>query len=106
MKQLTPDEISDNLKSIPNWNRKNVLIQRTFKFDEYFDGIEFATKVGRIAERLNHHPDITVRWRAVDVVTTTHDAGGITEMDFRLARWVDAISEGYSLVEPEPASED
>ena len=104
MKLLTPDEITNKLRSITSWNSKNKSIQKTFNFDEYLEGIEFASKVGRIAENLNHHPDITIHWRAVEVVTTSHDAGGITEMDFRLARWVNAISEGRSLVEPEPES--
>jgi 4a-hydroxytetrahydrobiopterin dehydratase len=106
MKSLSPVEINQKLKSISNWNSKNGSIHRTFKFDEYLDGIEFANKVGRIAENLNHHPDITIHWRAVEIMTTTHDAGGITDLDFRLARWVDAISEGRSMGEPEPVSKD
>jgi 4a-hydroxytetrahydrobiopterin dehydratase len=96
MKLLTPPEISKKLRSINNWNSKNKSIQRTFRFDEYLEGIEFVTKVGRIAENLNHHPDITIHWQAVEVVTTSHDAGGITEMDFRLACLVNATSEGRS----------
>jgi 4a-hydroxytetrahydrobiopterin dehydratase len=67
------------------WERDGDEIVRTYEFDDYMAGIEFASAVGALADEAFHHPTIIVRWREVEVRFTTHDAGGITEADIDLA---------------------
>jgi 4a-hydroxytetrahydrobiopterin dehydratase len=52
----------------------------------------FVNKVAILAEAANHHPDITINYRRVHLLLTTHDSGGLTERDFKLAREIDAIA--------------
>jgi len=59
---------------------------------ETFPALEFVVAVGDLAEEADHHPDIDIRWRTVRLALVTHDAGGITELDFSLARAVDALA--------------
>ena len=53
--------------------------------------LDFVVAVGNLAEEADHHPDIDIRWRTVRLALVTHDAGGITELDFALARAIDAL---------------
>ncbi|GAB3412485.1 4a-hydroxytetrahydrobiopterin dehydratase [Haloparvum alkalitolerans] len=67
------------------WERDGDEIVRVYEFDDYLDGVSFAGTVGEVAEEAFHHPEIVVRYGEVEVRFTTHEAGGITEKDLRLA---------------------
>ena len=67
------------------WARDGDEIVRVFEFDSYLGGVGFAAGAGGLAEDAFHHPEMTIRWREVEVRLTTHDAGGITEKDISLA---------------------
>ncbi len=74
------------------WDEVDGKLTKAFTFDAFLDGIAFVGKVGRLAEELDHHPDIDVRWRTVTLAVNTHDAGNtITAKDFDLARRVDQL---------------
>jgi pterin-4a-carbinolamine dehydratase len=64
-------------------------LEREFRFKNFAEALEFTNRVGAIAEKLNHHPDIHLGWGKVRVTTWTHDAGGITPLDFKLAGAID-----------------
>src|ERR1039457_3840028 len=66
-------------------------IARTFKFPDFLQALDFVNRVGAVAERQGHHPDIHLAYGRVDVETWTHDAGGITEKDFQLASEIDRL---------------
>jgi 4a-hydroxytetrahydrobiopterin dehydratase len=66
-------------------------IARTFKFPDFLQALDFVNRVGAVAERQGHHPDIHLTWGRVDVESWTHDAGGITEKDFQLASEIDRL---------------
>jgi len=66
-------------------------ISKEFEFDNFSEAMEFANRVGEIAEEHQHHPDMHVSWGKVVVKTTTHDAGGLTKKDFALASDIDAL---------------
>lgn len=84
MAELLDDrQIAEELPS--EWDRDGDEIARVYEFDDYLEGVEFATQVGEIADEEFHHPEITIRYDEVEVRLTTHDAGGITEKDIRLA---------------------
>ncbi|AFK20006.1 4a-hydroxytetrahydrobiopterin dehydratase [Haloferax mediterranei ATCC 33500] len=80
---LSADEVEAQLSD--GWERDGDEIVRVYEFDDYLDGVAFATDVGEVAEEEFHHPEITIRYKEVEVRLTTHDAGGITEKDLRLA---------------------
>jgi 4a-hydroxytetrahydrobiopterin dehydratase len=61
------------------------MIARSFRFKNFSDAMQFVNKVARLAERANHHPDIMIRYDKVSLTLTTHDEGGLTEKDFKLA---------------------
>ncbi|SDM51706.1 4a-hydroxytetrahydrobiopterin dehydratase [Halogranum gelatinilyticum] len=80
---LDDDEIEQNLPE--GWERDGDEIVRTYEFDDYLQGISFVSDVGEVAEEEFHHPEIVVGYKEVEVRLTTHDAGGITDLDMRLA---------------------
>ncbi len=91
--RLEPDALRALLASVPGWELDGDRLARTFEFDTYASGVMFAAACGRIADTLDHHPDLHIGYRKVRASVNTHDAGGITEWDFELARRIDALLE-------------
>jgi 4a-hydroxytetrahydrobiopterin dehydratase len=91
MPALTPKEISLRLKAIPYWSKRRQTIRRTFKFEDFLKSIEFVNRVAKHAQKLDHHPDIDIRFDQVTLTLTTHDEGGITPKDFKLATQCDEV---------------
>jgi 4a-hydroxytetrahydrobiopterin dehydratase len=83
--RLSSVQVDAKLKTLPGWKRDGDFIAKSFKFKEFMDGIGFVDKVAVIAEKLGHHPDIHVVWTTVDLQIQTHDEGGITSLDIKLA---------------------
>ncbi len=71
---------------------KHEILERLFKFPNFTEALQFANKVGAIAEEQQHHPEITLRWGEVLVLTWTHSELAITDKDVALAKAIDAIS--------------
>ena len=67
-------------------------IVRTFKFKDFSEAFAFLTRVALHAEKVDHHPEFTSVWNRVDFRLTSHDAGGVTERDVKLARAIDALA--------------
>jgi 4a-hydroxytetrahydrobiopterin dehydratase len=86
MSKLTAAQIKTALATVPDWKKRRATITRTFVFKDFPAAIKFANAVAKRAEKAAHHPDIDIRWNKVTLVLTTHDAGGLTEKDFTLAR--------------------
>ena len=80
---LPDDEIDEQLPD--QWEREGDEIVRTYEFEEYLEGVAFASVVGEIAETEFHHPEITIGYQEVEVRLTTHEAGGISERDLDMA---------------------
>jgi len=85
MTRLSAAEVDSKLKPLTGWTREGDFIVKPFKFKEFLDGILFVDGVALIAERLGHHPDIHVVWTTVTLRIQTHDEGGLTSLDFKLA---------------------
>jgi 4a-hydroxytetrahydrobiopterin dehydratase len=85
MAKLSADQIAEKLKALPGWKYKQNAIAKMFRFKEYLHGIEFVQKVAEIAEAADHHPDILINYTRVTFSCSTHDAGGVTDKDFKLA---------------------
>ncbi|MDX1918412.1 MAG: 4a-hydroxytetrahydrobiopterin dehydratase [Candidatus Caenarcaniphilales bacterium] len=93
-KKLTPIEIEDFLVDFPEWSLSDSstpAIKKLYRFKNYIDTITFVNKISQIAESLNHHPDLFVKYGSVEVNIHTHDQGGLTELDFEFARKADAL---------------
>lgn len=92
VQKLEESKLLPSLALIPQWNLQDGKIVRTFQFKDFPAGIKFVEVVAGLAEQAWHHPDIDIRWNKVTLTLTTHDAGGLTEKDFALARQFDALS--------------
>ncbi len=90
-RKLTPAEIAENLNGLAAWSESEGFLKKRFKFANFVESLEFVNKVGEIAERHDHHPDITFGWGYAEIALTTHDRGGITDFDFAVAREIEAI---------------
>lgn len=91
MKQLTNDQIQRELATTPGWELSADAIVRTVTFADFAEAMEFVNRVATVAEEVNHHPDITIKWNTVTLTQSTHAAGGLTEHDFTLARRLNAL---------------
>ncbi|MBS1714532.1 MAG: 4a-hydroxytetrahydrobiopterin dehydratase [Armatimonadetes bacterium] len=89
--KLTEQELHAALETLPSWTVSDGRLQREFTFSNYKEGVVFASAVGWEADRLNHHPDMTVSYGKVTVSTVTHDSDGLTPYDVELARLVDSL---------------
>jgi len=78
------------LAGLPGWARAGRAIARTYRFEDFRGALAFVNRVAALAERQQHHPDIDIRYNEVTLSVWTHDAGGLTERDFRLAAAIDA----------------
>ena len=82
---LSDLEIRRALGSLPGWTRKGAALSKTYSFARFADGIAFVNTVAPIADAMDHHPDIDIRYTDVTFSLSTHSAGGITQMDLDLA---------------------
>lgn len=90
---MNPNEIAEKLKSLNGWtyNESTKSIQKEFTFKGYLKTIGFVNAVAWIANKENHHPDLEVSFSRCLVRLTTHDAGGVSDKDFALARQIDKL---------------
>lgn len=91
-KLLSATEIRTRLAEVPRWKHRGKEIQREWRFDDFPSALAFINRVGALAEAANHHPDIRNSWNRVQLSLTTHDAGGLTDRDFDLAKRIDGLS--------------
>jgi 4a-hydroxytetrahydrobiopterin dehydratase len=91
MPTLTTKEINLQLKTVPDWSKRAQTIGRTFKFEGFMMSIDFVRRIAKQTLKINHQPDIDIRFDQVTLTLTTHDEGGITEKDFSLARKCDEV---------------
>ena len=90
-KLLSEADIAARLAGVPKWTRLGNTIARSWEFEDFAEALAFINKVGALAEAMNHHPDIVNSWNTVTLTLSTHDRGGLTELDFELAKKIDAL---------------
>ena len=83
--RLSDDEIVRRIAEIPSFRREGDKLLADFKFKNFADAFAFMTSVAFVAEKLDHHPEWSNVYNRVNVALTTHDSGGITELDFAFA---------------------
>jgi 4a-hydroxytetrahydrobiopterin dehydratase len=91
MKLLTPDQVEAELAATPGWELADGQIVKNVTNKDFGDALRYVNAVGYLAEKANHHPDITISWNKVTLSLVSHSAGGLTDRDFALARSVNAL---------------
>ena len=93
MKKLTEFEISKKLENLMDWEYDDNALHTDFEFDNFKDCMSAMNRIAFECEALNHHPEWTNIYNTLDITLTTHDAGGVTELDFKLAAEINKIVE-------------
>ena len=84
--RLSADQIADALAALPGWSPDGSDgIRKTFKLDDHITAMGFVNRVAMAAEVMNHHPELSIVYSTVDIRLSTHDAGGVTQLDIDLA---------------------
>ena len=96
---LTDDEVTTQLEGLPGWRREGDALVATIEAPDFPAAIRLVVAAADEAEQMNHHPDIDIRWRTTSWLLTTHDAGGLTQLDVELAHRISAAAraEGATL---------
>ena len=92
--KVNEEKIISALATLPQWSRNGEIISRTFLFKDFPGAMKFVNAIAEIAESAQHHPEVDISWNKVTLALTTHDAGGLTEKDFALARQCDELARG------------
>jgi 4a-hydroxytetrahydrobiopterin dehydratase len=92
MDKLSDTQRDDALTRLTDWEAKGDAIARTFRLRDFIRAIDFVNAVAEMAEEVNHHPDIDIRYNKVTITLTTHSAGGLTRNDIELAAGIDDIA--------------
>jgi len=95
-KLLSASVIDTRLRKLNGWKREGRFITRTFEFEHFMDAIVFVNEIAEVAERQEHHPDISIRYTTVKLSIQTHSEGGVTEWDLELAKAVDVVEDVVS----------
>jgi 4a-hydroxytetrahydrobiopterin dehydratase len=90
---LNPAEIRLALQALPGWARRGNAIERIFQFADFVSAIEFVNKIAPAAEAANHHPDILINYNKVALTLVSHDSGGVTRRDIRMAGKINEVAE-------------
>jgi len=90
MSPLGDAEIAAELARTPGWKRSGKAIERLYRFRDFGESMVFVNWVAALAERANHHPDVTIHYNEVTLSVWTHSDGGLTQKDFSLARSIDS----------------
>jgi len=90
--KLTDADITTQLAALPGWTRSGDKLARTFEFVDFVAAFGFMAKCALVAERMNHHPEWFNVYKTVKVELATHDAGGITALDFELAKSMSSLA--------------
>jgi 4a-hydroxytetrahydrobiopterin dehydratase len=92
MAVLNDSEIQHALATLPGWTRNGIAIQRIFQFPDFKAAMVFVNKIADAAEQANHHPDIDIRYNKVTLSLVSHDSGGVTKRDIRMAERINQLA--------------
>jgi 4a-hydroxytetrahydrobiopterin dehydratase len=90
--KLNDAEIADALSSLPSWKLEGDKLHRQYKFSDFVAAFGFMTSAALVAQAMDHHPEWFNVWNVVRVDLATHDAGGVTALDVKLARAMEDLA--------------
>ena len=91
-KKLSGEEITEASASLKGWTVQGDALRKSFTFRDFNEAFAFMTRVALRAEKTDHHPDWQNVYNKVQITLRTHDAGGITQLDIDLARYIDTLT--------------
>ena len=94
--RLTDDQVTGALEALPGWTREGDTIVKTYELATFLTVIAVVGQIAERAEAADHHPDLDIRYRRLRVALSTHDAGGLTDLDVTLAGEIEALVEAAS----------
>jgi 4a-hydroxytetrahydrobiopterin dehydratase len=92
MSVLSPEMVQERLRSLPDWKLEGKEIVRRFEFADFVGAMAFVNQVAEKAEKAGHHPDIDIRYNKVRLALVSHDKGGLTDRDMKMAQAIDLLS--------------
>ncbi len=92
MQPLDPGTIEHALRALPHWSLHRGKLTRTLRFPDFMAGLAWVNQAAEVAEQLQHHPELLLRWGAVTIALWTHDVGAITTRDIDLAHALEALA--------------
>jgi len=90
---LNPAEIAAALQDLPGWASCDNSIERAFQFRDFLGAMVFVNKIAATAEAANHHPDILINYNKVTFTLVSHDSGGVTQRDIRMAGKINEVAD-------------
>lgn len=91
VEKLSSTDIAQRLTDLPDWSLDQHKLYRQFVFENFVEAFGFMSRVAELAESLGHHPEWSNVYNRVEIHLTTHDAGGISPLDFTLAKQIDGL---------------
>ena len=92
--RLSPDELTAAMHGLPEWSGDGDGIRRSVELPSFRAAVDAIVRIADVAEEMDHHPDIDLRWRTLHLHVVTHSAGGVTANDLELARRIDQLLPG------------
>jgi len=89
---LSDGEIHQALEQLPGWKQNGKAIERLFQFENFVKAMEFVNRIAEAAEAVNHHPDILISYNKVTLTLVSHDSGGVTQRDIKMAGRINELS--------------
>ena len=96
MAALSKNEIQQKLKDMRGWSHFGKAIQKRYTLKSFVPAMELVNKIADVAEKEQHHPDITINYNVVSISLSTHSEGGVTQKDFDLAQQIDKLAATHS----------
>jgi len=95
MKKLSQSQVEARLEHLEGWEtgESGAMMQKEFRFEGFVEAMDFLNRVGEKAEDLQHHPDMCISYNSVVCMLTTHEKGGLTEADFKMANRIESVYE-------------
>ncbi len=89
--RLSPDEVTTALRDLPLWSGDVAGLHRTVQLPSFRAAVARIVAIADVAEEMDHHPDVDLRWRTLHLVLVSHSEGGVSALDLELARRIDAL---------------
>ena len=91
-RKMSEAEIARRMRKLSGWKREGVFLVKKYKFGTFMEAVGFMNRVFAAAEAQDHHPDLYNVWAFVTIKWSTHDVGGLTDWDFKMAAKCDALA--------------
>jgi 4a-hydroxytetrahydrobiopterin dehydratase len=89
---LSDADVQAALQQLPGWQQNGQAIERGFRFTNFVKAMEFVNQIAEAAEAVNHHPDILISYNNVKLTLVSHDSGGVTQRDIKMAARINELA--------------